>query len=88
VKFVPKDKFQSRCAAKVRRDQKGAEVAAQKINKKHKGSNAYAYQCAECGFWHVSCNCSSERFEKVNAKDRGKVRYKNRVRELDGRIGQ
>lgn len=88
MKFVPKDKYESRCAAKVRRDQKGAEVSAAKINQRNPESRAYAYQCAECRFWHVSCNCSTKRFEKVNAKDKGKVRYKNRVRDLDGRIGQ
>lgn len=76
----------AKCFAKTRRDRAGAEKTAAQLRAKHPGSNAYAYECAICRFWHVSCNCGDAKFKAKNARNNIKRKFDQRVRDLKARI--
>ena len=78
----------AKCAAKVRRDQQGAERAAERLRVKYPTSRAYAYQCSLCMFWHVSCNCGDEDFARRNARSKCKQWHEKKVEEWEKRMGQ
>lgn len=78
----------AKCAAKIRRDQAGADRSAERLRLQYPGSRAYAYQCSVCLFWHVSCNCGDEEFAKKNSKSKSKQWYEKRVEGWERRLGQ
>ena len=72
----------AKCLAKTRRGRDGAEQFAAALRTKNPGSNAYAYQCQRCGYWHVSCNKSSARYVRQKAKSRPMQKHDRRVQSM------
>lgn len=82
----PNDHYTAVCRSKVRRSEEGAKAHAEAFRRRHRGSNAHAYQCHVCLYWHVSCNTATDGYMRKSKGTKARQRYVRRVEAHEDRL--